>query len=525
MKRFKIGLAISMAFLLMVLTGCQAVGGLDINKTLVDSLTVKSSESKQTLSLEIVPKSSDLSVEDKKIIDLLNSFSISIDHAITQDSSTGSIEGVIKLDAKKVPFHLSMDHETMLIWLEGAKQPLSISLNALKGVDLSELQLTNEKSLSLMKDLGKFFFNNATNPAKISLAPVSEKVNGEEVSLQKLHMDIHGDELVGLVKSFMTSVSKDKEGVKELIGTLYDAYYPIIETLIPVYAEDYEESATFGTLASIIQDKEATVIYLTNQLQKSLNELLLDYDKEVQKLFTESPELNELFGKDTVLSMDVMVDSYLHIRKQNMDLTVQIPDMEGLPLKQFKIHSTSEIWNVNGPVTVKKVDTSKGVMELDLNDMMGMKPGKILRDFDQKSEVYRFLKEDMGISRKYITLNTIEYEEDSDEDYGSYYDNSVPFSIKNTTMVPLKYVAERLDAQLEWDGAKTTTITEDLTGSTIVVKHNSKQALVNGTSVTLAQPITVVNGEAFVPLRFITEALGATYTWNVDDPYIVIERQ
>ncbi|HEY2495173.1 MAG TPA: stalk domain-containing protein, partial [Paenibacillus sp.] len=465
MKRFKIGLAISMAFLLVVLAGCQAVGGLDINKALVESLTVKSSESKQTLSLEIVPTSSDLSKEDKKMIDLLNSFSISIDHAITQDSSTGSVEGAISLDGIKLPFHLSMDKKTMLIWVEGAKQPLSISLDAIEGADMSELQLSNEKSLALMKDVGKFFFNNVANPAKISVAPVSEKVNGEAVNLQKLHMEIHGDELVGLVKSFLTSVSKDKEGVKELIGTLYDVYYPIIKTLIPLYADDYEgyyseykESATFGTLESIIQDKEATVIYLTNQLQKSLDKLLVDYDKEVQDLFTESPELNKLFGKDTVLSMDVMVDSKLNIRKQNMDLTVQIPDVEDMPIKQFKIHSTSEIWNVNEPVTVKKVDTSKGVMELDLNDMMGMTPGKILRNFDQKSEVYRFLKEDMSISQKYITLDTINYADDYDD--GGYYDYAMAYNIKNTTMVPLRYVAERLDAQLEWDGAsKTTTIT------------------------------------------------------------------
>ncbi|AJS59731.1 copper amine oxidase N-terminal domain-containing protein [Paenibacillus sp. IHBB 10380] len=530
MKRFKIGLAISMAFLLVVLAGCQAVGGLDINKALVDSLTVKSSESKQTMSLEIVPTSSDLSKEDKKMIDLLNSFSISIDHAITQDSSTGSVEGAISLDGIKLPFHLSMDKKTILLWVEGAKQPLSISLDAIEGADLSELELSNEKSLALMKDVGKFFFKNVANPAKISVASVNEKVNGEAVNLQKLHMEIHGDELVGLVKSFLTSVSKDKEGVKELIGTLYDVYYPIIETLIPMYADDYEgyyseykESATFGTLESIIQDKEATVIYLANQLQKSLDKLLVDYDKEVQDLFTETPELNELFGKDTVLSMDVMVDSKLNIRKQNMDLTVQIPDVEGMPIKQFKIHSTSEIWHVNEPVTVNKVDTSKGVMELDLNDMMGMTPGKTLRNFDQKSEVYRFLKEDMGIGHKYITLDTVNYADDNDDDYGYY---ALAFSIKNTTMVPLRYVAEQLDAQLEWDGAsKTTTITEDLTGSKIVLKHNSKQALVNGASVTLAQPVTIVDREAYVPLRFITEALGATYNLNADDQYIVIERK
>ncbi|MGF7046740.1 hypothetical protein J2T13_001238 [Paenibacillus sp. DS2015] len=552
MKRFKKSLVISIVFLLVVLTGCQAIGGLNINKMMVDRLSVISSESKQTFSLELIPSSSALSAEDKEMIDLLNSFSIRIDHAITQDSTTASVEGAISLDGKKVPFHLSVDDKTITIWLEGAKKPLFISLEGLEDEALSELQLSNDESLSFMKDVSKFFFNNAPNPANISLTPVSEKVNGEEVSLQKLHLDIQGDELVGLVKSFLTSVSKDKEGVKELIGTMYDVYYPIIEALIPVdkdyndedyddeeyneeeYNEDYDgsdfdgyyneikESATFGTLESIIEDKEATVIYLINQLQKSLNELLVDYDKDVEEMFTETPELNEILGKDTVLSVDVMVDSQLHIRKQNMDLTVQMPDIEDMPLKQLKIHSTSEIWNVNKPVTVNKVDTSHGVMDLDLNNMIDLTPGEFLRNFDQQSDSYHILQDNMNISEKSFTLNTIKYEDE--EDYYTPY--PIPFSKNNTMMVPLRYVAEQLDAQLEWDGvSKTTTITEDLTGSTIVLKHNSKQATVNGEAVTLVQPVTVVKGEAFVPMRFITEALGATYKWNAEDQYLLIERQ
>ncbi|WP_438347343.1 copper amine oxidase N-terminal domain-containing protein [Paenibacillus sp. FA6] len=531
MKRIKWLIASVLASMLVILSGCQSVGGLDINKSMVDSFAVKSSESKQTFSLEIVPALGQASEEDKKMIDLLNSFSLSIDHVKMQDASTASVEGSLSLDGKKVPFHVSVDKKEMIIWVQGAKKPVSIpldTLNSAYGVDLASLQPSTEQSLKLITDVGKFFFKNAPNPESISLSTVTDTVYGEELSLKKLHVDVRGDELVGLAKSFLTGVSKDKEGVKELISTLYDVYYPIYESGLNMYSEEYLEEeyfedkvSSFDSWESVIQDKEATVIYLTNQLQKVLNDILVDYDRDIKDLFEEEPLLNEVFSKDTVLSMDIMFDNKLQIRKQNVDLIVQLPIMEGIPVKQIKIHSKSEIWNVNKPVTINKVDTTQGALELDILAVDQITPGTLLRNFEGQSEAYRFLKEDMSITSKYVILETL-----VDEEYGWYYDYSLPIEVNRTTMVPLRHVAEQLDAEMKWDNTlKQATVIDDLTGSTIVLKNGSNQALVDGKKVKLAEPFMNYEGTYYVPLRFISDALGATVEWDNYTKSIIIERK
>ncbi|OAB48316.1 copper amine oxidase N-terminal domain-containing protein [Paenibacillus antarcticus] len=527
MKRMKVLLASCLVSMLLILAGCQSVGGLDISKSLSDNLTVKSSESKQTLSLEIVPSGTEMNEEEQEMIELINSFSLTIDHAKVQDVSTSSVEGTLSLASKKLPFHLSVDKNNLVLWVQGAKQPISVSLDSMyadSGIDIADLQ-TSEQALELMSNLGKFLFKNASNPESVSVSSVTESVYGEAMSLQKLHIDVRGDELVGLAKSFLTSVSKDKEGVKELIGTLYDVYYPIFKSELGVssseeYLDEVELPLGLGTLNNLLDDKEATVIYLTNQLQKSLNELLVDYDKNVNEMFTETPEMKELFGKDTVLAMDFMFDKSLNVRKQKIDLTVQIPTTLELPIKQIKVHSTSEIWNVNKAVIANKIDISKGSLVVDVLNANLATPGKFLRNFDNQSDAYHFIKEDMNISQKYFYMNTL-----VDEEYDWYYDYALPIDVNQTKMVPIRYFAEELDAEIKWDSVlKQITVIDDITGSTIVLKNGSNQALVDGEKVKLSEPLMKVEGTYYVPLHFIAGALGSTVEWDNDSKAILIER-
>ncbi|MEI0735460.1 hypothetical protein VQ056_00290 [Paenibacillus sp. JTLBN-2024] len=47
-----------------------------------------------------------------------------------------------------------------------------------------------------------------------------------------------------------------------------------------------------------------------------MNEILPDFDKNVKQLFEGTPELRTVLGKDTVLSLDFLLDSKMNIRKQ-----------------------------------------------------------------------------------------------------------------------------------------------------------------------------------------------------------------
>ena len=80
-------------------------------------------------------------------------------------------------------------------------------------------------------------------------------------------------------------------------------------------------------------------------------------------------------------------------------------------------------------------------------------------------------------------------------------------------MVPMRAIFEIFGCEIEWnDATKTVTATKD--GKTIKLTINSPTAYIDGKSYTLDAPATIVNSRTLVPLRFISEALNATVTWD-----------
>lgn len=88
-----------------------------------------------------------------------------------------------------------------------------------------------------------------------------------------------------------------------------------------------------------------------------------------------------------------------------------------------------------------------------------------------------------------------------------------PVIRNDRTMLPVRYVAEALGADVAWD-AETSTAT--LTTDTVAIKITvgSSTATVGGESVTLDAPAFIENDRTYMPVRFVAEALGATVSWD-----------
>ncbi len=87
-----------------------------------------------------------------------------------------------------------------------------------------------------------------------------------------------------------------------------------------------------------------------------------------------------------------------------------------------------------------------------------------------------------------------------------------PVFIQSRTMVPLRAVFEAMGALVEWDNyTKTATITK---GTKVQVQLDNKNALVDGKTVIMDVPAAGINGRILVPVRFISEALGAVVDWD-----------
>ena len=90
-----------------------------------------------------------------------------------------------------------------------------------------------------------------------------------------------------------------------------------------------------------------------------------------------------------------------------------------------------------------------------------------------------------------------------------------PLVIDSRTLVPVKLVTEKLGAQISWN-AKTEEVTIKKSDKTIVLKINSSTAKVNGKSKTLPDKVSpiIVNSRTMVPLKFIADEFSLTVNYN-----------
>jgi hypothetical protein len=87
----------------------------------------------------------------------------------------------------------------------------------------------------------------------------------------------------------------------------------------------------------------------------------------------------------------------------------------------------------------------------------------------------------------------------------------------NRVRVPIRFVAEAMGAQVQWDQpTQTVTITRE--GLVIKLVINQTTALVNGQPLPIDAPPKLVQNRTMVPLRFVSEAFGAKVEWVGTEP-------
>lgn len=88
-----------------------------------------------------------------------------------------------------------------------------------------------------------------------------------------------------------------------------------------------------------------------------------------------------------------------------------------------------------------------------------------------------------------------------------------PVIVNGRTLVPARVIAETLGAHVDWD-ARTRRVTVTMGDTEVVLTVDSKKARIGGKPATLDVPALVLKGRTMVPLRFISEALGAEVGWD-----------
>ncbi|MDF2595334.1 MAG: hhoB [Clostridia bacterium] len=102
-------------------------------------------------------------------------------------------------------------------------------------------------------------------------------------------------------------------------------------------------------------------------------------------------------------------------------------------------------------------------------------------------------------------------------------DSSVPpIFEQNVILVPMRILFEALGAEVGWS-SETQTIIAKKDSTTIILGIGQATAFIDTHTTTLLLAPQLINGTAYVPLRFISESLGAAVEWHQAEQAVLIQ--
>jgi phosphate transport system substrate-binding protein len=90
--------------------------------------------------------------------------------------------------------------------------------------------------------------------------------------------------------------------------------------------------------------------------------------------------------------------------------------------------------------------------------------------------------------------------------------DTAPYVENGTTFVPVRVITEYLGADVVWDGGVKATV--KTAGYTVVFTIGSKNYTVNGVTKALDVTVKAINNRTMIPLRALSEAIGADIEYN-----------
>jgi lysozyme len=88
-----------------------------------------------------------------------------------------------------------------------------------------------------------------------------------------------------------------------------------------------------------------------------------------------------------------------------------------------------------------------------------------------------------------------------------------PVIVSSRTLVPLRPIIEGLGGAITWV-SETRSVEVEFNGTTLLLQIGNRTAVVNGKPVQMDVPATIMNGRTMLPVRFVSEHLGADVQWE-----------
>lgn len=246
--------------------------------------------------------------------------------------------------------------------------------------------------------------------------------------------------------------------------------------------------------------QEDKTFRFTLLLKEGINSILVEIE-DLQHRLTRKIVSIELKIKGPVLMIDQKGQTEPIIDRNEVDLSGKVDPGSKVVVNGKEATVVSNTWNVTIPVQL-----GNNKVTLIAKDVLG----NITTD---NLELYVYTKRKVelfvGSKEAFVDGKMSPLEEP-------------PFIKDGRTYIPLKLMAEALGSELKWN-AETRGITIIKGDITIDMIVGSSKALVNHEMIEMDAPPVIKNGRTFVPVRFVSEILGAQVTWNARIKLIYIE--
>lgn len=273
------------------------------------------------------------------------------------------------------------------------------------------------------------------------------------------------------------------------LDTFVQTYYNMILQAYPV--EDPDFTLTEEELAQAVKEIKAELLMAKQELDK------IDLDAEIEELGFK-PELK--------LELNFYVSDKAELIKDEMKLGLSVTELSSSETFELQMEAANLYWNTKGNVKLPAFDQQNAynlnlmIEQNDVEEFEKINEDSVLRSLIEsavfpRTGSFKIGSTEAEINDEYVTLKT------------------APYSENGVMLVPVSALADILYTEAEWNG-KTKEVTLEHAGNKVVAQIGSKTAYVNGQAIEMEVAPAIKNGEAFVPLRFVSENLGAELFWS-----------
>jgi len=357
---------------------------------------------------------------------------------------------------------------------QGGSDPTSLIISEIKAA------INSPEAAKIMQD--------ALDRAKVEQQKDAELIQPQVQAVVQTNMDTLTLEMQKLTKA---QLEKSVPEAKKIVDARIDQMITDLRSTLPAEQKDMPEqlrSACEKTMRPEISEQLFEVVAV-NVDQKVIAGIKGDTLKSIREIM--APQNKEISNYAVEVGMSLLPGS--------VDQYGLRPDVENLMRK-----TTEANLQASEDALMKQIETSFEQQATATNQKMHSFV------YDEVNKLLGFATPTTGT----VTANPPAAPAIAVNINGQQLNFDVPPIVQQgRTLVPLRAIFQALGAAVTWD-QNTQTISASKGNTQISLKPGESVANKNGTKVKLEVPATIVDGRTMVPVRFVSESLGAQVSWD-----------